>query len=156
MRIPFLAAGLLALSVATACLGTSEPIVVPTIETTGFDPSLGVNLATSTKTADGLYYRDITVGTGHTYVPGDSVGVYYVGSFPNAVTFDSKTSGTPFSLKVGLGHVISGFDEGLIGMKVGGVRQLVIPSQLAYGASSNGVIPPYAILVFTVTAVSTF
>lgn len=163
MRLPLLFAALLTASLSTACLST-EPLVIPTIETTGFDPSLGVNLAASTRTASGLYYRDIAVGTDTvTFAAGRTVGVYYVGALTNGTVFDSRTSASgtgPFSFKLGAGQVIAGWDEGLVGMKVGGQRQLIVPSSLAYGASAlsdaNGiiVIPSYSILVFTVTAVS--
>jgi FKBP-type peptidyl-prolyl cis-trans isomerase FkpA len=163
MQIRLLSAGLLALSLVTGCLSTSEPIVIPTIETTGFDPSLGVNLAGSTKTADGLYYRDITTGTGITVIPGDTVGIYYSGALATGKVFDSRDSTStlgPFSFVVGANQVIQGFDEGMVGMKVGGKRQLIIPSSLAYGSDSrfdslgNLLIPSYSILVFTVTLVS--
>ncbi len=116
------------------------------IETTTFAPALGVNLAASTKTASGLYYRDISVGAGATLAANQNVNVRYVGSFVNGSTFDAGT--IPF--KLGVGQVIKGWDEGLIGMKVGGKRQLIIPPSLAYGASGLGSIPPNTVLVFTV------
>jgi peptidylprolyl isomerase len=164
MRLRLLSAALLTVSLFTACLSTSEPVVIPTIETTGFDPSLGVNLAASTKTASGLYYRDIVGGSGTvTYTAGQTVGVYYVGALSNGTVFDSRSSASasgPFTFKLGAGQVIMGWDEGLVGMKIGGQRQLIIPSSLAYGSSAltdvngNIIIPSYSILVFTVTAVS--
>jgi FKBP-type peptidyl-prolyl cis-trans isomerase len=163
MRLRLLSAVLLAVSLSTtACLNT-EPIVVPTIETTGFDPALGVNLPISTRTASGLYYRDIITGTGAAFAAGQTVGVNYTGSLPNATVFDHwpRTAGdTAFTFKLGAGQVIAGWDEGLVGMKIGGKRQLIIPPALGYGSTElrdqngNVIIPRYSILVFTVTAVS--
>jgi peptidylprolyl isomerase len=153
MRFRFLFAALPI--IAAACGGgDSTAPVVTTIESATFAPALGVNLAASTKTADGLYYRDITVGTGATLAVNQTVGMYYTGSFTNGATFDSKTSGATFSFKLGTGAVIKGWDEGLVGMKVGGRRQLIIPPSLGYGPNDYFTIPGNSILVFTVDAVS--
>ena len=147
MRLrPFLLALLpLALS---ACLGdsstTSDYPLVP-IESTTFATSLGVNLAASTKTASGLYYRDITIGTGATIVAGTALNVKYSGALANGSVFDSGTY--PFTIP---GQVIQGWNEGLLGMKIGGSRQLIIPPSLGYGANGSRSIPPNAVLVFTV------
>jgi FKBP-type peptidyl-prolyl cis-trans isomerase len=144
MRFRHLVLALFPLAFA-ACGGSEEISGLP-IESTTFAPSLGVNLAASQKTASGLYYRDIRVGTGATLAAGQNVNVRYVGSFVNGTTFDQGT--IPFQL--GVGRVIKGWDEGLVGMKVGGSRQLIIPPSLAYGASGSGPIPPNTVLVFTV------
>lgn len=116
------------------------------IESTTFAPSLGVNLAGSMKTASGLYYRDIRVGAGATLVAGTRVTAKYTGALANGTVFDAGTY--PFTL--GAAQVIQGWDEGLVGMKVGGSRQLVIPPALGYGPTGSGPIPPNAVLVFTV------
>ena len=156
MRLRYFALALIPLAFA-ACLGdtttsTGNYPLVP-IDSTVFAPSLGVDLAASTKTADGLYYRDITPGTGATIASGSTVNVKYSGAFPNGVVFDSG-SGGPLVFTVP-GNLIAGFNEGLLGMKVGGVRQLIIPPSLAYGSSGtyDGVIPPNAVLVFTVNPI---
>ncbi|MDQ2667339.1 MAG: FKBP-type peptidyl-prolyl cis-trans isomerase [Gemmatimonadota bacterium] len=104
-----------------------------------------MDLTASTKTATGLYYRDITLGTGKTITAGDAINVRYVGSLENGKVFDSGTYG--FTIP---GNVIQGWNEGLIGMKVCGHRQLIIPPSLGYGASGSGPIPPNAVLIFTV------
>lgn len=138
--------------VAASCLG-GDPFV-PKIEEVYFDPSLNVNLAASTKTASGLYYRDLTVGTGAQVdtTPGDSVGVRYTGWLRNAEQFDSNVSApTPLRFKTGSGGVIAGFDEGVRGMRVSGRRQIIIPPNLGYGAPGSGSIPPQSILVFEIT-----
>jgi FKBP-type peptidyl-prolyl cis-trans isomerase len=151
-----LLAVLLPLSFA-ACLSGSETITYPVvpIETATFAATLNVNLAASTKTASGLYYRDITVGNGTTVASGTKVTVYYVGNLAGGTTFDALAApATPFGFTVGANQVIPGFDQGLVGMKVGGVRQLIIPPALGYGSAQNGSIPPNSILVFQVTLVS--
>lgn len=157
MRLRLLApAALLAFA---GCLGSTEPISIPNavpIESTTFATSLNVNLQASTKTASGLYFRDLVVGGGAALAAGKQVGVYYVGSLANGSTFDSRQApATPFSFNLGAGQVIRGWDEGVVGMKIGGQRQLIIPAALAYGAQANGPIPANSVLVFVVTAVST-
>ena len=137
----------------SACGGTD---IVTSIEDTTFAAGLGVNLAASTKTASGLYYRDITVGTGATAVAGKTIAVHYTGALTNGTIFDANgTTATPFSFVLGQGQVIAGWDEGVVGMQVGGSRQLIIPPALGYGAGGSGPIPGNAILVFTVIMVST-
>lgn len=145
MRFRFLRAALLPLAFA-ACgsESTSLTAAVP-IESTTFAASLGVNLAASTKTPSGLYYRDSRAGTGATIVAGQKLNVKYVGALANGSVFDSGTY--PFTIP---GPVIQGWNEGLMGMKVGGSRQLIIPPSLGYGTQGSGPIPPNAVLVFTV------
>ena len=137
-----------------ACLNGTEAQSYPNIpiESTTFGSNLNVSLATSTKTASGLYYRDIVVGTGQTVATGDTVRVYYQGALSSGELFDQRLSpSATLDFKLGSGYVIPGWDEGLVGMKVGGVRQLIIPPALAYGATGRNAIPPYAVLVFNVT-----
>ena len=96
------------------------------------------------------------VGTGAEAVPGKSVSVHYTGTLTNGVVFDSSFKrNEPFTLTLGAGQVIQGWEQGLQGMKVGGTRVLTIPSELAYGPQGAGdVIPPNATLVFQVEMVS--
>jgi FKBP-type peptidyl-prolyl cis-trans isomerase len=146
---------LLALALAVLPLAASGCGDSPTsIENTRFASSLGVDLASMTRTASGMYYSDLAVGTGAVAQSGKTVGVYYKGSLPNGRVFDSLSSGTPFSFTVGIGEVIRGFDEGVTGMKVGGKRLMVIPPALGYGNQAAGSIPANSILVFEVTLVS--
>jgi FK506-binding nuclear protein len=144
---------LVAAALAAGC-GSDSPTAV-SIEQTTFAPSLGVDLASSTKLPSGLYYRDITVGTGTTLASGQTVGMRYVGAFANGEVFDSNPEPKPvFSFRLGAGKVIQGWDLGLVGMKVGGRRQLIIPPELAYGPNDYGPIPGNSVLVFTVDAIS--
>ena len=147
MRLRSFLLALLPLTLS-ACLSdsttkTNYPLVP--IESTTFASSLGVNLTASTKTASGLYYRDITVGTGATIAAGQTLNVKYSGALANGSVFDAGT----YSFTIP-GNVIQGWNEGLLGMKVGGSRQLIIPPSLGYGANGSGPIPPNAVLVFTV------
>jgi FKBP-type peptidyl-prolyl cis-trans isomerase len=103
-------------------------------------------------TPSGLKYEDIKVGTGDVAETGKIVTVHYTGTLTDGKKFDSsKDRGQPFDFPLGGGRVIRGWDEGVKGMKVGGVRKLTIPSSLGYGAQgAGGVIPPNATLVFEV------
>jgi len=105
-----------------------------------------------TTTASGLQYKDITVGAGTEAKQGDTVTVHYTGWLTDGTKFDSSVDrGQPFSFPLGAGRVIAGWDEGVAGMKEGGKRILVIPSNLGYGPSgASGVIPPNATLIFEV------
>ncbi|MGA7906303.1 MAG: FKBP-type peptidyl-prolyl cis-trans isomerase, partial [Candidatus Sulfotelmatobacter sp.] len=104
------------------------------------------------KTADGLQYWDIKVGTGDVAKEGSHVRVHYTGWLTTGKKFDSSVdAGKPFDFTLGNGEVIKGWDEGVAGMRVGGKRQLRIPPELGYGANGYPpVIPPNATLIFDV------
>jgi peptidylprolyl isomerase len=103
-------------------------------------------------TSSGLQYEDEKVGTGASPAPGKKVTVHYTGTLTDGKKFDSsRDRGKPFSFTIGVGQVIKGWDEGVMSMKVGGKRKLVIPAALGYGArGAGGVIPPNATLNFDV------
>lgn len=103
-------------------------------------------------TKSGLQYVDLVVGTGAEAIAGKSVTVHYTGRLQDGTKFDSSVDrGQPFTFTLGAGQVISGWDEGIAGMKVGGKRKLVIPPDLAYGAQGYPpVIPANATLMFDV------
>ena len=100
----------------------------------------------------GLKYIDLEVGEGPAAVSGKEVTVHYTGTFPDGKKFDSSVDrDEPFAFKLGAGRVIKGWDEGVAGMRIGGKRKLIIPSELGYGKrGAGGVIPPDAILHFMV------
>src|ERR1041384_1953017 len=104
-----------------------------------------------TKTPSGLYYRDSIVGSGAAAAAGHPVTVGYTGWLANGTKFD----GGSYPFVLGRGDVIAGWDEGIVGMKVGGFRKLVIPPNLAYGGQANGPIPANSVLVFNVQLVAT-
>jgi FKBP-type peptidyl-prolyl cis-trans isomerase len=98
-----------------------------------------------------LVIDDVRVGTGVPVENGDLVTVNYIGTTKDGVQFDnSYVRGVPFSFTLGGGKVIKGWEEGLIGMKVGGQRILVIPPDMAYGNAQVGPIPANSVLVFTI------
>lgn len=102
-----------------------------------------------------MVIEDVKVGEGRVVQAGDSVSVHYIGTLQDGTEFDnSKKRGDPFDFKVGGGQVIKGWDEGLVGMKVGGQRILVIPSDMAYGDAGFGPIPGATTLVFAVELLS--
>ena len=103
-------------------------------------------------TPSGLKYIDEVVGKGAQPAPGKLVSVHYTGTLTDGKKFDSSLDrGQPFEFVIGKGQVIPGWDEGVMSMRVGGKRKLMIPSRLAYGPrGAGGVIPPNADLNFDV------
>lgn len=104
------------------------------------------------KTPSGLQYEDLVAGSGNTPSSGKQVTVHYTGWLTNGTKFDSSLDkNQPFTFTIGKGEVVPGWDEGVMTMKIGGKRKLVIPPELGYGTSgAGGIIPPNATLVFEV------
>ena len=150
----FRSALVLTVAAASACLDSSAPEET-SIEETVFATSLGVNLAASTRTPHGGYYRDVVQGTGEAVQTGDSLAVRYTGWISNGTQFDSNlTASEPLWFKLGAGQVITGFDETMAGVRVGAKRQLIIPPSLGYGPYPYGPIPGNSVLVFSVEVIS--
>jgi FKBP-type peptidyl-prolyl cis-trans isomerase FkpA len=119
------------------------------------EPALGfaqVDPASLVTTASGLQYADLVVGDGAEATEGSNVSVDYTGWLQsNGEQFDSSLDrGVPFDFTIGANTVISGWEEGVQGMKVGGKRQLIIPPDLGYGSQGVGPIPGNSVLVFEV------
>jgi peptidylprolyl isomerase len=135
---------------------SSDTTAAPTTTAAGAIPKPEVKLPAASPTE--LVITDLTVGTGAEVVSGDTVVVHYVGvRSADGTEFDnSYDRGSPFSVTVGVGQVIKGWDQGLVGMKQGGRRQLDIPSDLAYGDAppSTDVIQPGDALSFVIDAVA--
>lgn len=143
--------GMLFLVALPACGDDAAPAGGGAGGDVAFAPQLGVDLESMEETGSGLYREDVTPGTGAVAESGNTVTVHYTGWLPDGTEFDSSRGGAPFQFGLGQGQVIPGWDEGVQGMQVGGVRRLVIPSELAYGdTGAGGVIPPGATLVFEV------
>lgn len=142
-----------AMAALVACGDNGTDVEPKPLTNDDFAPALNVDLAAMTHTASGLYYQDLEVGTGDEAAAGMTVTVHYEGWLADGTKFDSsRDRGTPYDFLLGAGLVIAGWDEGVPGMRVGGMRKLVIPPQLAYGSAGagGGVIPPNATLVFDV------
>lgn len=137
-------------TVAPATVPAAPIAASDVIPTTAFAPKLDVDIATMTKMASGVYYKDLTVGAGAEVVVGKAASVNYVGTLPDGTQFDSGQ----YTFTPGDHRVIPGWEEGVPGMKIGGKRLLVIPAELGYGTAGSGPIPPNAVLVFTVELVS--
>ena len=115
-----------------------------------FDDALDVDLTQMTQTASGLYVQDVTVGTGAVATAGSSATVRYSGWLTSGVQFDSGN----FTFRLSRREAIDGFDEGVLGMRVGGKRRIVVPPSLGYGESGAGRIPPNAYLLFDLELLS--
>lgn len=105
---------------------------------------------------NGLIVQDVVVGNGKTAESGDTLSAHYVGALENGTVFDnSYNRGQPIQFVLGAGQLIKGWELGLVGIKEGGKRRLVIPPELGYGQSgAGGVIPPNATLLFEIELVS--
>ena len=102
--------------------------------------------------SNGLVIEDLKIGDGQEVEKFNIVTVNYTGLLENGTKFDSSLNPgrTPFRFTVGAGQVIKGWDEGLMGMKIGGKRKLTIPPELGYGSRDNGPIPANSTLIFEI------
>jgi len=116
------------------------------------DAAIDLKLNNQKMNKQGVQIEILKEGTGAIAKKGDTVSVHYVGVLENGTKFDSSVDrGTPFEFSLGAGRVIPGWDIGVEGMKVGEVRKLTVPSELAYGSGGAGnAIPPNATLIFEV------
>jgi len=104
-------------------------------------------------TSSGLKYVDLVIGSGESPKTGQTVVVHYTGTLENGTKFDSSVDrGQPYTFPIGMGRVIKGWDEGVMTMRIGGKRKLIIPPDLGYGTrgAGGGLIPPNATLIFEV------
>ncbi len=128
-------------------------IIVVFIVSTNRTKSSDMSKQTDTQPtpASQLKIEDIIIGTGNEVASGSSVIIHYKGTLSDGSTFDSSYErGEPFETKIGVGQVIQGWDEGVIGMKAGGKRKLTIPPEMGYGDQAVGPIPANSTLIFEV------
>ncbi|HEX3802697.1 MAG TPA: FKBP-type peptidyl-prolyl cis-trans isomerase [Solirubrobacteraceae bacterium] len=141
----------------TTTTPTATTVSTPKTGALSKEPTITLPKTPAPKT---LVEKNLIVGTGATAAAGDEVEVNYVGElYSNGKVFDSSWKDTPGKafgpFQLGAGAVIKGWDQGLVGMKVGGRRELIIPPSLGYGkAGSGSTIPPNATLIFVVDLLS--
>ena len=123
------------------------------LDTVKFAAALEVDLAASERVANGLYYRDVIAGEGSPARRGAEVTVRYAGALADGRVF-TEPQEPPATFKLGSGTVIEGWERGLVGMRVGGTRQLIIAPALGYGSQKTGAIPPNSVLVFELELLS--
>ncbi len=117
------------------------------------NPALAI--APQTSSVTGVVVNDIVVGSGEEVIPGKFVSAHYILSLSNGTVIqNSRDLGMPIQFVYGGGEVLPAFEEGVKGMKVGGVRTIVIPPELGYGPNANGPIPANSTLIFTVEVLS--
>lgn len=144
----------LTLLAAPACL-TEESPADPDLATITYAAELGVDIAASTRVSGGTYYRDLTPGDGEVIATGQVLNVRYVGWLSNGVKFDERTLGMePYQFTLGTTGLIRGWNAGVPGMRVGGLRQLIIPPSQGYGQGGSFGVPPNSVLVFNVHVLS--
>lgn len=151
MRRTAAAVLLVAAAMLSACAGAPRAPSGPSEpEEVGFAPELGIDLSAMERTSTGLYLQDRTVGEGFTAQRTSLVVLRYVGYLPDGTVFDTTGDGEPFQFRLGGNEVIRGWNQGIPGMKRGGVRRLVIRPSLGYGPRGRGRIPPNSTLIFDI------
>jgi FKBP-type peptidyl-prolyl cis-trans isomerase FkpA len=148
----FIACGGGAAGPAATATSVPQPIAGD-IERTDFNAALGVRLDQMVKRASGLYVQDLTMGTGTIAARGRTAVVRYTGWLASGKQFDDGE----VTVSLGSRKTIAAWEEGLLGMRVGGKRRLVVPPSLGYGARGAGDdIPPNSVLVFDMTLQSVY
>ena len=140
-------------STAATTVATIPQPIAGDVERTTFAPSLNVDLTKMSRRASGLYVEDLRMGTGPISARERTVAVKYIGWLPNGKQFDSGE----ISVSLGKNSVIRAWEEGLLGMRVGGVRRIVSPPNMAYGNRGAGSdVPPNSVLVFEMQMMSVY
>jgi FKBP-type peptidyl-prolyl cis-trans isomerase len=118
-----------------------------------FVAELAVDLDDFQRSESGLYWQDIQIGEGPIARRTSRVWIQYVGWLPDGTVFDGNVGGEPYHLRLGGNEVIRGWNEGIVDMKRGGIRKLVVPPALGYGSAGRGDVPPGATMVFLIELV---
>jgi len=130
------------------CLFTLTGCMIETVDQYG--NLITTPTVTPTPSAS-IQSEDIKIGTGAEAKVGDTVSVHYVGTLTDGTKFDSsRDRNTPYQFTIGSGSVIQGWNEGVPGMKVGGIRRLTIPPELGYGSNAQAKIPANSTLIFEI------
>jgi FKBP-type peptidyl-prolyl cis-trans isomerase FkpA len=146
---------LLLLATTAGCSAATGSSSVLAPEAITFAPAMQVDLSAMERTSDGVYYRDLVVGQGPSVRRGTRVSVHFAGFLPDGTQVDAVAPpSAPVEFELGGTGVIRGWQTGIIGMRAGGQRQLVVPPALAYGRRQVGRVPPNATLVFVIKLVS--
>lgn len=136
---------------ASAAVDPAPAAAQGDVERVTFAEDLDVVLLAMTRLPTGIYHRDIEEGTGVAATAGREVLMSYIAYLADGTEVDRTAAGArPLAFRVGDGVVIRGWDLGVRGMRVGGTRQLVVPSRYAYGVRGSGKVPPNAVMVFVV------
>lgn len=136
---------------AQETIAVAEAVATP--EELAYNPELKVEIAAMRKLPSGVLIQDLIPGEGDSLASGMNVAVRYTGWLPDGTEIDTNRETEPYRFKLGAGMVIPGWDVGLVGMRRGGLRKLVIPPAEGYGDLGSGPVPPNAILVFDVELV---
>jgi len=142
---------LIALALA-ACASAGGPEADPTALT--YAPVTEVDFDRMERTTSGLWIEEIAEGVGRVAARGNRIRIHYIGYLADGTVVDSSLGGESYQFELGSADVIRGWNQGIVGMKVGGRRRLVIRPGLAYGARGRPpVVPPNAVLVFEIQLV---
>jgi FKBP-type peptidyl-prolyl cis-trans isomerase len=134
---------------AGACASAAGPPPDPALLT--YAPETGVDLSRMEQTSSGLYIEEIQEGVGKTAVRGDRVRIHFISWLPDGTLVDSTLAGDAYQFELGSDEVIRGWNQGVVGMRVGGRRRLLIRPGLAYGARGRSPrVPPNAVLIFEI------
>ena len=148
-RLSRLASGGMVWLVAGACASAGGPPPDPAL--LEYAPETGVELSRMERTSSGLYIEVIQEGVGKIAARGDRVRIHFISWLPDGTLVDSTLAGDAYQFELGSDEVIRGWNQGVVGMKVGGRRRLVIRPGLAYGPRGRSPrVPPTAVLVFEI------
>jgi FKBP-type peptidyl-prolyl cis-trans isomerase FkpA len=151
-RVPYLLFALLIAGCSSAGAPSSGP---SPLEGISFTPALQVDLGAMERTVRGVYFRDLAIGEGPEARRGHTVRVHFAGFLPDGTQIDALAPpAQPMTFELGKGDVIPGWEAGIVGMREGGQRQLVVPPAQGYGSRGQGRVPANATLVFVIKLVS--
>lgn len=147
--------GVMTMVLLAGCAAAVEAAPAEVPESITFAPQLGIDVAQMQRLESGLLVRDMRVGEGIAARRGNDVAVRYVGWLPDGTTIDAVVPpAAPKQFRLGAGEVIRGWEQAVLGMRVGGQRQIVVPPALGYGRRQVANIPPGSTLVFLIELVS--